>query len=530
MKNILILSIISISFLLPAMEYTPSPDYWEDQNIYFIMTDRFANGDRSNDDFGKGEFNPEHFGAYHGGDLQGIIDKLDYIKALGATAIWITPHIQNQWVSPKYGRSQYFGYHGYWAQDFYKVDPHLGTMDEYKKFVKAVHDKGMYVIQDIVCNHMGDFVSADGKNEALTGYPEKAAYPFDNKDLFHYNGTDIYETGFAGTLDDLKTEDQFVKDQLIAIFKFWISEADIDGYRIDTVKYVKMDFWKEFCKEIKDYAASLGKKDFLIFGEDYEYDDVKDFKYDEAEKKQGAYTGTDEEPIFNSMLDFVFSGIVTQTIAGASIAGGVTNDNPQYGSFKAFEKKYSITTQKYYTEESKNRLVTFIDNHDMSRFLYQAKADGDQKKLLLAVTLMYTLPGIPCLYYGTEQGFSQPWVKQDGAVTSNNRQDLWDSNYTTDTELFKSIAKIAEIRNSHTALRTGRYVSRIIDGNDGAIFSYSRIADGDEVVVIINRSMKRQKVTPVTDISGVLVNLLTGKKVGKTITMLPQSSMILKSF
>ncbi len=127
---------------------------WEDQVIYFVMTDRFANGDPLNDDQGSGEFDPANGAKYSGGDLQGIIDQLDYIQGLGATAVWITPPVANQWWDPL---QQYGGYHGYWARDLKQVDEHLGTLETYQALSDALHRRGMYLIQDVVPNHMGNF-------------------------------------------------------------------------------------------------------------------------------------------------------------------------------------------------------------------------------------------------------------------------------------------------------------------------------------------------------------------------------------
>ena len=131
--------------------HVPSPD-WRDQIIYFAMTDRFADGNPGNNDQGAGEYKPGSSAYFQGGDLQGLRERLGYVQGLGATALWITPPVLNQWWDGNYG-----GYHGYWAQDFTKVDPHVGTLQDYRLLSDALHRRGMYLVQDIVVNHTGNY-------------------------------------------------------------------------------------------------------------------------------------------------------------------------------------------------------------------------------------------------------------------------------------------------------------------------------------------------------------------------------------
>src|SRR5688500_17872986 len=174
----------------PTEETKPDPS-WQEQVIYCVMTDRFSNGDPANDDQGGGEFDAAEPARSSGGDLQGIIDRLDYIQELGATAVWITPPVANMWWDPL---QQSGGYHGYWARHQKKVDEHLGTHETYRALAKALHDRGMYLIQDIVPNHMGNFFQYSSFNPAdpaagfvkntgavPTSKPEQA--PFDRNDV-----------------------------------------------------------------------------------------------------------------------------------------------------------------------------------------------------------------------------------------------------------------------------------------------------------------------------------------------------------
>jgi glycosidase len=135
----------------PLQLHVPSPD-WRDQILYFVLTDRFDDGDPSNNDQGAGEYQPGSRAHYNGGDFAGLQRRLDYIRGLGATALWITPPVANLWWDGSYS-----GYHGYWAQNFLQVDQHLGTLDDYKALSHALHSQGMHLVQDIVLNHTGNF-------------------------------------------------------------------------------------------------------------------------------------------------------------------------------------------------------------------------------------------------------------------------------------------------------------------------------------------------------------------------------------
>lgn len=193
--------------------------------IYFIMTDRFNDGDDSNNQFA--DVNKNNPKAYHGGDLRGIISKLDYIKSLGATAIWITPVAENT----------LGGYHGYWINDFYKVDPHLGSMNDLKDLVKEAHNRNIKVLMDYVVNH----ISPDSKM-----LKEKPADWFNPKsDISNWNNQEEIEKGWIFGLPDLNQDKPEVKSFLIENAMWWIKETGVDGMRLDTVRHVPKTFWNE---------------------------------------------------------------------------------------------------------------------------------------------------------------------------------------------------------------------------------------------------------------------------------------------
>ena len=172
---------------------------WQDAAIYFILIDRFCNGDESNDDQGCGEFDPANDEAFHGGDLAGVKSRLPYIRDLGFDAIWITPPVHNQWINPYISTR---GFHGYWAWDFTRVDPHFGTLEDYRRMVDSAHRLGLKVIQDIVVNHTGNFFTVDEKDfdikrpelnwrELQGAYPPEAGPKAPNDPVFKMNNPNI---------------------------------------------------------------------------------------------------------------------------------------------------------------------------------------------------------------------------------------------------------------------------------------------------------------------------------------------------
>jgi len=224
--------------------YTNSPFSHQDL-IYFIMIDRFYDGDVSNNDFADYSSDPNELKHFLGGDLEGIIQNLDYIKNQGATAIWLTPVSDNE---P-------YGYHGYWVEDFEAVDPHFGDLDTLKKLVEEAHNRDLKVILDYVVNHTGY------KHPWLDD-PEKSEWFHHNGSITNFSDKDqLLNYNLAG-LPDLNTENPAVKDYFYNNVLWWIQETDIDGLRLDTVKHVPNEFWNEFAYIIKqDYP------DFFLLGE-----------------------------------------------------------------------------------------------------------------------------------------------------------------------------------------------------------------------------------------------------------------------
>ncbi|HUK81214.1 MAG TPA: alpha-amylase family glycosyl hydrolase, partial [Verrucomicrobiae bacterium] len=352
----------------------PSPDDWRDENIYFIFTDRFADGDPSNNNadssFGS-SYAPSDAHGIHGGDLKGIEKKMDYIKALGATAIWITP------IPLNVGGSS--AYHGYGARDFNMLAPHLGTMTDLSNMVAAAHARGIKVILDIVCNHSGDLIGSSdsgfpnfkpppGYNIRYNNSSIQHAPPFLTNsaapaltNIFHNNGAiqDYGQTqqvvlGELSSLDDFATETTYVRTNMVNVYTNWVGRADLDGFRVDTVKHVDYGFWQYWCPQLHQFGNSIGKSNYFMFGEVFNSGTGDD-------PFVGSYTGTKGGGPYklDSVLDYVLYGRINPVFATAS------------GNTKQIEDHYANITGNY-DSNAWYRLVTFLDNHDNSRFLSNA--------------------------------------------------------------------------------------------------------------------------------------------------------------
>ena len=472
--------------------HVPSPD-WRDQVVYFLMTDRFNDGDASNNDQGLGEFDPTKSSKYSGGDIQGVIDELDYIQNMGMTAVWLTPIVANQWWSD-FG--QYSSYHGYWATDFSSVDKHVGTLETYQKLSDQLHRRGMYLVKDIVVNHTGNFFNyKDGQsgynpeNTAENFYllePEDSAQPaptqkpFDLIDrnnpehvaaniynwtpsITDYNNVDHQFTYQLASLADINTTNPVVIERFKQIYGDWIKLAGIDAFRIDTVRYVEHEFFHAFMHDpdgIHAAAKATGRDNFLAFGE--VFDTSKPYE-NKGEHKVNAYFGSPEKPELNSLISFPLHHDL-KTVFGQ----GLPTDHLAY----RIQQHMAIYNDPYV-------MPTFIDNHDMGRFL----ASGDVAGLKQALATILTIPGIPVIYQGTAQAMTET---RDAMFAGgyNAKGDVFDQT----SEVYQFISELAKLRTSDKLFTRGDIKLVASNKNGPGVLAYTRSYEGRKVLVMFNTS------------------------------------------
>jgi len=539
--------IVTAALALAAASATPAyrARLPEDEVIYFLLPDRFENGDPSNDRGGlSGDrlqtgFDPTHKGFFHGGDLKGLASRLGYIKDLGATAVWVAPVFQNKAVQGPPGEES-AGYHGYWITDFTRVDSHLGTNADFKALVDAVHARGMKFYMDIVVNHTADVIQLEGcKSGVDCPYRSIADYPYQRrggvngaptnsgfdgtnfakltdpnyaytvsvpaaeKDIkrpawlnepiyYHNRGNSTFRgesslTGDFFGLDDVFTENPRVVSGMIDIYCGWITKFGVDGFRIDTAQHVNSEFWQKFVPAMLTCAKQKGIPNFHIFGE------VATSDMDPAHT--AVNTRLDKLP---SVLDFAFGRAVIDTVAGKAGTDELAKlfrADPLYEGGAAGAR----------------RLPTFLGNHDAGRFpmllqMFGLKPGNDDELLrrdMLGHAMLLTLRGVPTIYSGDEQGFVGKGGDQD------SRQDMFASKVATYNEdrllgtsstnaqanfneqhpMYREIAGLARIRTGHQALTRGRQVIRYAQDKPG-LFAVSRFdpVNGREMLLLFNTS------------------------------------------
>ncbi|MFM2288413.1 MAG: hypothetical protein RL684_1556 [Pseudomonadota bacterium] len=519
----------------------------EDEVLYFLLPDRFENGDPSNDrgdlpgDSLQTGFDPTSKGFFHGGDLKGVLQHLDYIQGLGATAIWLGPVFRNQPVQGAPGRES-AGYHGYWITDFTHVDPHFGSDDDLKALVDAAHARGMKLYMDIVVNHTADVIryrecprndcvyrgiadypytrsggpGGQPINEGFRGDAEQTAANFAqltrpdwaytpyvppglehakapewlNDPIWYHNRGDSTFAGESSTygdfsgLDDLMTENPRVVQGFIEIYGEWIDRLGIDGYRIDTARHVNAQFWQAFVPAMLERAAARGIPHFHIFGEVSGDSDTAG--------PYAEHTRVDRLP---AVLDFAFRNTVIETLAGLR-------------GTDALARLYSSDVLYEGGAAAARNLATYVSNHDDGRLGYllrHANPKLDDAQLLARVelgqALLLTLRGVPTLYAGDEQGFVGLGGDQDARqdqfasrVARYNGQPLLGTHHTTtsasfstDHPLYQLIAELAKLRSAEPALRRGAQLVRA-SGTTPGLFAASRFdpATGRELLLLFN--------------------------------------------
>ncbi|MFJ9561554.1 pullulanase-type alpha-1,6-glucosidase [Streptomyces fuscichromogenes] len=554
------------------------------EQFYFVMPDRFANGDTGNDKGGltgsrlSTGYDPTDKGFYQGGDLKGLTKRLDYIKGLGTTAIWMAPIFKNRPVQGT-GSNASAGYHGYWITDFTQVDPHFGTNKDLATLISKAHAKGMKVFFDVITNHTADVVDyeeksydylskgafpyltkdgrpfddadyADGKKEfpavSTASFPRTPVVTSDSKVPSWLNDPTMYhnrgDSTFAGEsatygdfsgLDDLWTERPEVVHGMERIYERWVRDYAIDGFRIDTVKNVDMEFWTQWATALDTYAAAHGRKNFFMFGETYSADTSVTSPY----VTQGRLDATLDFPFQDAARSYASQGGSAQKLSSV------------------FGDDYKYTTDKANAYEQ----VTFLGNHDMGRigyFLEQDNPKATDAELLakdrLANEVMFLSRGNPVVYYGDEQGFTGSGGDKDARQTmfaskvadyldddeiGTDRTAASDS-YDTSAPLYQQISALSRLRAANPALADGVQTERY--AADGAgIYAFTRTdaKTGREYVVALNNAGTAKTATFATGSAGMGYRaiygtdgtLTSGQDNGLTVTVPAESAVVYKA-
>jgi glycosidase len=472
--------------------HVPSPD-WRDQVIYFVMTDRFADGDPRNNDQGVGGYDPKRADRYNGGDLAGIRQRLDYIQGLGATAVWITPPNRNQWFDPMLG---YYGYHGYWAQHFKQVDPHVGTLQEYRRLSDALHRRGLYLVQDIVVNHVGNYFDYPGgwdprdptrhytPNPRSRPTPAPTQWPFSLNDprraadrkagIYHWtpplvdvSNAENEQTYQMSGLDDLATRNPVVRRALRDSFGYWVREVGVDAFRVDTAFYVEPEFFEDFlyardrrAPGLAEVARRTGRQDFLVFGEGFGIDRPGEERL--ARRIESYVTGPAGERRMSGMLNFPLYGALQDVFARGRPAAELGD---------RIERMLRV-------HRDIHRMPTFIDNHDVDRWL----AGGSPASMKQALLALMTLPGIPVLYYGTEQGFTEQRAAMFAAGQGSGGRDRYD----TQSELYRYTASAVALRRANPVFSRGTPVVLQASASGPGVVAWQTEHEGASALVVFN--------------------------------------------
>ena len=440
--------------------------------VYLITPDRFANGDPANDmvpEMGDTLDRAHHY-RRHGGDIQGIIDRLDYLQDLGITAIWINPLVEN--------RMRRNSYHGYAATDFYRIDPRFGTNELYKQLVTEAHRRDLKIIIDHVSNHCGSghpwlanppvpgwFNDQGAENPEITHHYK---YSFSDP---HADSASIANTTrgwFVRYMPDLNQANPFMHNYIIQNTIWWMEYSGLDGIREDTYPYADQQFLADWAAAVRaEYPGTN------IVGEIWEYDPPI-MAYSQANSKF-------PRP-FDSNLpcvtDFAFGGAFHQYLA----------EDAKLNVF------YKILAQDFLYADPYN-LLTFGDNHDMPRLMFLA--NGDAEKVKLALALLLTTRGIPQIYYGTEIGMVGG--KDHGSLRKDfpggfpgDERDAFTAAGRTDQEndIFNYLRELLHLRKQHSAFADGKLTH--FPPRDGA-YVYFRNGKDERLMVAINNHPKAQE-------------------------------------
>jgi glycosidase len=440
--------------------------------IYLLMPDRFSNGNPKNDSMDNmtekaDRSNPN---GRHGGDIAGIQDKLSYFNQLGVTALWINPLLENN--MPKYS------YHGYAITDFYKVDARFGSNEDYKNLVVEAHKKGLKIIQDMVFNHFGSYhlwMNNLPTKHWYNDWPEFTRSNYRSETLWdpYASPSDkklMSEGWFDNTMPDLNQKDPFVANYLIQNSIWWIEFADLDGIRMDTYPYADQAFMNKWLK-----AVDAEYPNFTILGEVW--------------LQTEAHTAFFQETFFNE--DHKLVGGVESVTDFPLMYAFHKGLNEKDGWTEGLARIY-ITLSKDFLYAMPQNNVTFLDNHDVTRFA--TVINGDLKKYKMGLGMLLTLRGVPLIYYGTE--IMMEGDKGDGDATL--REDFPGGWPGDSVNIFHSMnlsskqaaaldftKKMIKIRQEHPALQNGSLVHYI---PQNGVYVYFRTKGDEKIMIVLNNN------------------------------------------
>lgn len=445
--------------------------------IYLIMPDRFSNGDTTNDSFPNMRETGVHRDSMysrHGGDIQGIMNHLDYLKNLGVTAIWLTPAVEND--------EPHASYHGYAVTDHYKIDPRFGTNALYKKFVEKCHSMGLKVIMDLVHNHSGT------EGYLIQDMPMKSwvhQWPTYTKSNFRYEAVmdphasaadrkQMLDGWFDRRMADMNESNPYVQKFLTQNHIWWVEYSGVDGFRLDTYPYNDPVYMAQWAQDVKAQFPHLS-----IFGEV-----LTDLPVTEAYFTQGNTENRGFDTHLPGVTDAAWKGAVYEALNGKE------------GWTDGVNRLYNIISQDFLYQDV-NRNVIFLDNHDMSRML--SMVGGDMAKYKSAFALLMTMRGIPQMYYGDEilmKNLSNPdgLVREDfpGGWPGDKANKFTAAGRTEkENDAFNYVRALANYRKNTPALQTGKMMDYVPE--DG-VYVYFRYDNQKTVMVAYNSNDKEQTI------------------------------------
>ncbi|MDZ7317113.1 MAG: alpha-amylase family glycosyl hydrolase [candidate division KSB1 bacterium] len=434
---------------------------WSQEIIYFVLIDRFFNGDSTND---KGN-NPhsslpyrpetgnlEALKTYQGGDLAGVLQKLDYIADLGFTALWLSPVFDNE-------DQDFLGwwpYHGYFPIDFFSVDEHFGDLELLRRVVKEAHRRGIKVILDMIYNHAAPSHPWVINRE----YWEEQGYRFwfhprsgvdASTSISDWQNQEQLENYELNGLPDWAQENPHVYEFMLDYSKFWILQTDCDGYRLDAVKHVPREFWRRLCRDLHEFAGP----DFLLLGEVFSGD--------------VSYVASYQDLGFNALFDIPMYYTVQRVFAqGAPI--------------------YLLSDMLIQQQSFRNILLSrLLDNHDVARFSY-ATREYTQQKIFLALSFLWSLNGPPVLYYGTEVPLPGAPPQHETTGESQdylNRLPMPWKDIHPQSYLPAGIRRLNRARRGSPALQRGRIYELY---KDYGFYCYLKYTAKDARLIVLNNS------------------------------------------